>query len=887
MKTYSLLRSAIALFLGAIASGAPVMSAIAQIVPDTTLPQNSLVSPNGNGFQIDGGTTAGANLFHSFSEFSVPTGTEAFFDNAIAIDNIFTRVTGSNISNIDGTLRANGMANLFLLNPNGIVFGSNARLDIGGSFFGTTADGIVFANGANFSAASPESQPLLSIDVPIGLQLGTSPGTIENRSIAANNGGNPAVTPDGAIVGGELTFGLNVSPGETIALVGGAIASDGGFLTAPQGRIELGAGRNTTVELSEVDGSWRARYPVGFDRGNITLSNGAIASTSGVGGGSIQVFGGNVRLDGPSPSLLLADTLGDLDGEGIVIDATDLQILDGSLIASSGTASGNGGDIDLRVSGSLQIIGTIENSIDYQLILLEEAERGDSLPLVEERSSTAGLATGIEFAAEGNPGDITIEAGQVLLERGSQIDARGGRISIQVDGTLELSIADILSAVIGDRIGGNVEISARQVIGRADAGIITATFPSSTGPAGDIIIQTELLEWSNTSANAFLPATIEASTVGDSPGGDVTIDTARLVLRNGVTLATTSGFLFGDGTVTPAAGPGGNISIRASESVEVIGESPDAVFASTIGTSALTDSDGGNISIETPRLLVSGGGRIASETLGAGRGGQIFITASDLTLADRANITADGLGTGSGGNLDLDVDSLRLDEGSQITATAASGTGGNLAIDVASSLQLRGESSILAEAGGIGNGGNIAIDASTIALLDNSTIAANAFEGNGGNIAIATQGIFTSPDSSITASSQFGVEGVVAIAEPEIDTDAGLVELSDEVADPTEQVSTACSSNEGSSFTRTGRGGLPEDPTRPLHARSPWQDWKNYNRGNNAIASTQTVPVIEETIDSPLVEANTWQIDSDGTVALLAGRERSPHLESPTSCRSN
>ncbi|MEO0770899.1 MAG: filamentous hemagglutinin N-terminal domain-containing protein, partial [Cyanobacteria bacterium J06649_4] len=94
------------------------------------------VSTDGKTFTISEGEDAGSNLFHSFERFSIPTGSTATFSHAANVLNIISRVTGGNISNIDGTLEAEGVANLFLLNPSGIVLGPGAQLKIGGSFCG-------------------------------------------------------------------------------------------------------------------------------------------------------------------------------------------------------------------------------------------------------------------------------------------------------------------------------------------------------------------------------------------------------------------------------------------------------------------------------------------------------------------------------------------------------------------------------------------------------------------------------------------------------------------------------------------------------------------------------------------------------------------------------
>ncbi len=142
----------------------------AQVVEDNTL-STEVNSENNRAFTVNAREQKGDNLFHSFSEFSIPNNGSVLFNNALTIQNIITRVTGASVSNINGLIQSNGTANLFLLNPNGIIFGAGARLDIGGSFIGTTAESLVFPD-ATFST-KPNSKPLLSVNVPLGLQFGT------------------------------------------------------------------------------------------------------------------------------------------------------------------------------------------------------------------------------------------------------------------------------------------------------------------------------------------------------------------------------------------------------------------------------------------------------------------------------------------------------------------------------------------------------------------------------------------------------------------------------------------------------------------------------------------------------------------------------------------
>jgi filamentous hemagglutinin family protein len=145
--------------------------AVAQLTPDNTLgPEATLVTPDTTvqgtpATLIEGGAVRGSHLFHSFSDFNVDTLQRVYFANPIAIETILTRVTGDNGSFIDGTLGVDGPAALYLLNPNGIAFGPNARLDIRSSFVASTAAAWDLGNGTVFSAVNPNVLPLLTVSL--------------------------------------------------------------------------------------------------------------------------------------------------------------------------------------------------------------------------------------------------------------------------------------------------------------------------------------------------------------------------------------------------------------------------------------------------------------------------------------------------------------------------------------------------------------------------------------------------------------------------------------------------------------------------------------------------------------------------------------------------
>ena len=257
-------------------------SASAQIVPDNTLGAESsqVVTRDANSNLIQGGATRGGNLFQSFQEFNVNEGRGVYFANPDGIGNIFSRVTGANPSNILGTLGVDGAANLYLINPNGIIFGNNSALDVQGSFTATTADAITFNENGLFSAVNPEDS-VLTISVPLGLQLGSNPGSIINQSFFRNEMGE--------------FVGLQVPTGENLTFVGGEIIFDEGEATARGGNIFMGGLSEAGIVGISDDGS--LIFPEFVARADVLLTNFSDVDVRGTGGGNIEIHSRNLTLE--------------------------------------------------------------------------------------------------------------------------------------------------------------------------------------------------------------------------------------------------------------------------------------------------------------------------------------------------------------------------------------------------------------------------------------------------------------------------------------------------------------------------------------------------------------------------------------------------------------
>lgn len=794
---------------------------VAQIIPDRTLSLNSVVISNRNIFNITEGTPTGTNLFHSFEQFSVPTGQSAYFRNALTVENIITRVTGNFISNIDGLIRANGKANLFLINPNGIIFGANAQLNIGGSFIGSTANSIKFADGSSFSAINPQAPSLLAINVPIGLQMGLNPAAI----VVQGSGNNLLFDPGRSeIIRDNIPVGLQVAPGQTLALVGGDIALDAGNLTAPGGQIELWSLSNGLVGISHNNGiaiSNQQATPFG----DIRLTAAASVDASGNGGGAIQVQGQRISVQ------------------------------DGAAILATTLGTGDGGGIKVGASESVEVLGFSKNLLFPSFI-----------------------ATGSQAGSSGKSGDIALETPSLRV-------GNGGTIA-------------------------------------------TATFGS--GNAGNMTVKANSVEAFGTLGNSSASGLFTAATDGfTGNAGDLTIETQRLRLTDGARVV----------TVTRGSGNGGNLTIRATEAVDVIGfgkfinpavPTPFIVgsaIASSVSRPGLT-GNAGNLTIDTRRLTVAGGGQIVTSTFGTGKGGNLTVKATEaveligtsgttppaisilsalagsdssgnagnlnietpqLTIRDGATATVSNLAQkGTAGDLQVNADSINLLGGGSLDAQTRAGEGGNIKIN-SQNILLRNNSRITTNAQQTATGGNITINTSTLLAAGNSDITANAQKGNGGRISITADGIFgtefrdqPTPKSDITATSDLGpkFDGTVQIELKATDLNRGLVQLPETVVDSSSQISSGCAAVGRNSFTITGRGGLPTSLLEALNPSVGWIDWRKSDIRDSVQGQVEAA-----SIQKPPVEATGWVINSDGTVQLVANSSASSPL--PLNCSGN
>ena len=849
----------------------------AEIVPDASLPVNTTVIVNDSNNFIQGGTQAGNNLFHSFREFSLLTGETAFFNNSTDIQNIFSRVTGGSISNIDGTIKANGTANLFLLNPNGIVFGPKASLNIGGSFLATTANAVQFGNGREFGVnVAGQNTPLLIVSVPLGLQYGQQPGSIVNRS----------------------TAGLQVRSGNSSILAGGDVRLDGGKIVAPGGRVELAAvAGGETVGLNASGNNVSLNVPAQVARTDVTLTNSADVNVRAGGGGSIAVnarnlnmtegsklragiaegFGapdalaGNIdvnatgavsfdgidKIDIPSGTYNLVRGGGVGAGGDINITAETLSLTNGALVKASTFGDGNAGNVNLRIRNRISFDGGKgeDSSGVYSRVedYLAVGNAGNIQIATGSLSLTNGAVITASTEGKGNAGNIgiyvsnntvfdglgplyqlTLPSGEVLqVQQSSGLYSSvkttgvgtGGNINLF---TRSLSVTNggvIVTRTEGQGRAGNITVNAADFVtvdgvgsDNSSSALLAPTEPGAGGRGGDITVNTNFFRVSNA-------AVVNSQTQNEYDGGNIAINANVFEATGGGQAIATS----------RSSGQAGNLTINAADKIVLSGSDRNfADRASLFNTNIVGNNEGA-----TSGLFASTG----KDSTGAG--GNLNVRTGQLIVRDGAKVTVSADGSGAAGNLRIAAGSIRLNNGT-IAATTQAGNFGNIILQT-EKLQMRHNSQITTNASGTATGGNINIEAGAVAALENSDIRANAIRGQGGNIIITTEGIFRSTDSDIDASSELGINGNVELRTPDTDPVKGLNQPETTRVPPQPARSCQTSGQGASRFVITGRGGLPPSPRERVSGEHNF-----------------------EAASEPIVEAQGWIINAKGEIELVA-----------------
>ncbi len=673
----------------------PVFSHAAITIDGTIGPGPAGKSIPGPNYAItsDLGQIRGNNLFHSFGTFNVQTNENAIFSGPTGIQNIIGRVTGGELSSIDGGIVSEiSGANLFLLNPSGILFGPHSHLDVKGSFHASTADSLRFSNGEVFNV-DPARNSTLSVASP------------ESFGFLKSNPAGISIA-DGS--------DLSVPKGAALSLIAGNIEVGKATLKAESGRINLAA-VGSPGEVTPVYGQNPDLRLDNFTRlGDISLSLTTV-STKGDPGGSIYIRGGSLTISSRSDwwATINSGTTGALDGAAVGVDIglTGKFSMPGGEIASSSSGSGRSGDIRI-FSDTLELGGVI-----------------------------AYTDIACRALASGQGGDIELDAQHILLKNTAYVESwvrdngKGGSINI-TSNDLQIDKANIWAGTSGSGPGGSITINSNDIL---ISGIPTngthsciGLYTEAGGQAGDLRLTADNLTLRD---GGF----IYNGTWATGNAGNIDIK-ANVSIQNGAQIY----------DISRSKGNAGKIDI-SSDTLSILG-SPDNDTG--IYANAFSSGKGGDLLLTSKNIDLTNYGSIAANTFGTGSAGNIKIQTDTLQIRNGSYVTATGnygAGTGDSGSVEIAAKSILIsgfehpgDSNTSIFVGPGDGKGGDLLI-TADTLTLDNRAQINSSSFGIGNAGDIVLNIGKIELLNGGEIFASAFgSGRGGTIRVNADDILIS-----------------------------------------------------------------------------------------------------------------------------------------------
>ncbi len=837
------------------------------------------VTTQGQTVQITDGTRPGngPNLFHSFDQFNVGRGDTAQFLNitpSIPTSNILSRVTGGNPSSIFGTIDTLSYqgANLFLMNPAGIVFGPNATLHVGGSVAFTTADylRLAEANGSPagiFHADTTATSLLTSASVAAFGFLGRNPAAIKVQESMLTVQPGQSIS----LVGGNDGF-TSTDPGTGSAVsVPNGVTMTGGTLSAQNGQVNIASVASqgeilagTLDQTANIDGQ-------SFDTlGTIQISKQSRIDTSGEGGGTILVRGGRLVVDdstisantktaGPDTSPKVGPLVAGID----IHVAQDAVIDNVALIETNvepGAHHGSGGvritADHITISGGPRGLAFVAMNpmadrpfgVRSNVVQNSNAARSGDISLNATSSiqiKDAGqIETNASPGSSGNLGNIVVNSshgnvnltGKAKVSSFAQTNSSGNTGSIKVDaprGDIILVNSDLFNSANGTGTLRDIQIAAHNLHLRHFSSI-----------GGDNSITGE-----NTSTqipgNTIITLSGQLSLAGGSfinTGTFSSADSADLIIRAPDILITgkdSDGFNSGIYTSTISSGNGGQLRLFADNLQLTDGGILSG--KSFIGVEGqIPSGSGGVINIQGPRspgtsVSIDGpGSGIFTNTEGTGAAGAIYLSARSLTMSNGATISASSTGTSSSPGLGPGPGNIFINAGqslemrdSSITTESELTNGGNIDIQAIDRVHLANSSISTSAPNGTGNGGNITIDPNVV-VLQNSKVLARAVQGSGGNIMITTPLFLADPRSLVDASSQFGLNGSVTIQSPTSNLSGTVGQLASKTSPPQVLLQNRCvalAGGEQSTFILAGRDALPSEPGGWLSSPVAMEHW--------------------------------------------------------------
>lgn len=794
----------------------------AQIVPDTTLPSNSQVNSNSVVNLINGGTEVGKNLFHSFKNFSVLSGNTAEFLNKAQIENVITRITGNSISRIDGVLTTNANANLFILNPNGIIFGPNSQLNIGGSFIATTANSISFPDNKFFAVGDTQNLSLLSSLHPSELNFIDSPGPISVSGTGQNLRFLAPMLSSSSPIDDPIVLGnsLQTVSGKTFALIGGNVNIDGGILSAPSGNLVVSSVNSGTVGIEKTLSGFNFNYKTGTSFSDITVQNRSLLRATGFNSGDIQVQGNN------------------------------LSLTNNSLILNSNYAAGDNGDIRINLSGDLMLKGSTNPAEFFSLFLNGFVSYGG----IVSQNFSSGSSSDIDLNVKNL---FVSNFGWILAS--NVANGIGGDIRILSEGEVSLDGTALLpgglqpSFITTSTLGGNagnITANGKSLV-LTNSGALTSTSIAAPGDTGTITVDFQNITVSGGQAFSLGPGL----PIGFNPTFIGTFATSQGSAKEIVIKARDLSILDGGRINSTVNGQGntGDIFISVDRNLTIQGRIPGSV--SPLDNSQIISS----AEISTPFNRQFFG----APDFPTGKSGTVRVTAKSLLLADGGQLTARNDGPNDAGSIIVNAEQINIDNG-LISATTASGEGGNINLSAKLIKATNGE--ISSSAMGEGTGGNITINADLVVAIDNSNFSANAVNAQGGNIRINTLGFFLSPDSQVTATSQLGEQ-----FDGNVDIDAEITDFSQDPdlkvqVDPPELYS-ACSDTyrDTLAYYHVGTAGRPTSPITRTPADGGWLEAAKARYDQRRL--TYTDPQTGER--KPLKRVVGWKTNANGTITFV------------------